>query len=296
MKESKIKENREYWKPEEEDIIKEWSDKALCYQWLHSKCREIYQIKNAWFTIPVIIISTLTGTANFAQDRIPEDYREYFVIGIGSLSLIAGIITTINQFLQISELNEGYRATAIAWNKLHNNLKTLIMRHPLDRIEPSQAIKLYKDEYDHLVEISPPIVKKVITQFNSKFKKTPDLSKPEICNKLVPTNVFKMSEVEREVMINKINNKKKNPKLMETFFNLNGVNASDEELDILQNSIDNNDINDFANDDGENNSINDNENNSINDDENGDGESNTQEDNTGGSYDSINITSNVTEI
>ena len=238
MKE-KVKENREYWKAEEESIIKEWSDKALCYQWLHARCREIYQVKNAWFTIPVIIISTLTGTANFAQDRIPEDSREYFVIGIGSLSLIAGIITTINQFLQISELNEAYRSTAIAWNKLHNNLKTLIMRHPLDRIEPTQALKLYKDEYDHLCEISPPIVKKVLKEFNVKFKKTDDLSKPEICSKLVPTSVFKMTDVEREVMINKINNKRKNPKLMETFFNLNGINASEEELDVLQDTMDN---------------------------------------------------------
>ena len=201
MKDQKVKENREYWKAEEESIIKEWSDKALCYQWLHARCREIYQVKNAWFTIPVIIISTLTGTANFAQDRIPEDSREYFVIGIGSLSLIAGIITTINQFLQISELNEAYRATAISWNKLHNNLKTLIMRHPLDRIEPTQALKLYKDEYDHLCEISPPIVKKVLKEFNTKFKKTEDLSKPEICSKLVPTSVFKMTDVEREVMM-----------------------------------------------------------------------------------------------
>ena len=239
MKDQKVKENREYWKAEEESIIKEWSDKSLCYQWLHARCREIYQVKNAWFTIPVIIISTLTGTANFAQDRIPEDSREYFVIGVGSLSLIAGIITTINQFLQVSELNEAYRATSIAWNKLHNNLKTLIMRHPLDRIEPTQALKLYKDEYDHLCEISPPIIKKVLKEFNAKFKKSDDLCKPEICSKLVPTNVYKMTDVERELMINKINNKKKNPKLMETFFNLNGVNASEEELDVLQDTMDN---------------------------------------------------------
>ena len=40
-------------------------------------------------------------------------------------------------------------------------------------------------------------------------------------------------------MINKFNNKKKNPKLMETFFNLNGINPSEEELDVLQNTIDN---------------------------------------------------------
>ena len=238
MKETKIKENREYWKPEEEKIIKEWSDKALCYQWLHSRCREIYQKKNAWYTIPVIIISTLTGTANFAQDRFPEDMKEYFVMGIGSLSIIAGIITTINQFLQISELNEGYRAAAISWNKLHNNLKTLITRHPLDRIDPSQALKLYKDDYDHLCEISPPITKKVLKEFNAKFKKTENLSKPEICSKLVPTSVYNMTDVERELMINKINNKKnKNPKLVETFFNLNGENATDEDLDILESNI-----------------------------------------------------------
>ena len=49
---------RNFWKPEEEHNIKQWADRAQCYQWMHSRCREIYQTKNAWFTIPVIIIST----------------------------------------------------------------------------------------------------------------------------------------------------------------------------------------------------------------------------------------------
>ena len=243
MKESKTKESREYWKTEEEEIIKQWCDKALCYQWMHSRCREIYQKKNAWYTIPVIIISTVTGTANFAQDRFSDDVKEYVVMSIGTLSIIAGIITTIYQFLQISELNEGYRAASISWNKYHNNLKTLITRHPLDRLEPTHAIKIYKDEYEHLCEVSPPIVKKVLKLFNSKFKKITDLSKPEICSKLVPTNIYQMADVDRENMINKINNKKKNnPKLMETFFNLNGRNACEDELNMLQSSMENNNI------------------------------------------------------
>ena len=57
---NKIK-KREYWKAEEEIIIQQWADKAQCYQWMHARCREIYQPKNAWYTIPVIIISTITG-------------------------------------------------------------------------------------------------------------------------------------------------------------------------------------------------------------------------------------------
>ena len=232
------KDNRDYWKEEEEEIIKQWADKALCYQWMHARSREIYQKKNAWYTIPVIIISTITGTANFAQDRFSDDIKQYVVMGIGTLSIIAGIITTIYQFLQISELNEGYRAASISWTKLHNNLKTLITRHPLDRIPPSHALKLYKDEYEYLTEISPPIVKTVLNQFNTKFKKSDNLTKPEICSKLEPTNIFKMSDHDRKLMINKINNVKKNPKLIDTFFNINGRDATEHEIETLQNNID----------------------------------------------------------
>ena len=238
MKEQHSKDNRDYWKGEEEQIIKQWADKALCYQWMHARCRQIYKKKNAWYTIPVIIISTITGTANFAQDRFSEDIKQYVVMGIGSMSIIAGIVTTIYQFLQIAELNEGHRAASISWTKLHNNLKTLITRHPLDRIPPSHALKLYKDEYEYLTEISPPIVKTVLNQFNTKFKKSANLTKPEICSKLEPTSIFKMNEQERNLMINKINNVKKNPKLIDTFFNINGRDATEDEIETLQNNID----------------------------------------------------------
>ena len=68
---------RNYWKAEEEELLKQWGDKAQCYQWMHARSRKIYQCKNAGFTIPVIIISTITGTANFAQDRFSEKYRTY---------------------------------------------------------------------------------------------------------------------------------------------------------------------------------------------------------------------------
>ena len=220
----KVKETRNYWKKEEETIIQHWSDKAQCYQWMHSRCREIYQSKNAWFTIPVIIISTVTGTANFAQDRFDDDTRQYVVMGIGSLSIIAGIITTIYQFLKISEINEGHRVAAISWMKFHNNLKTLILRHPLDRMAPSDAIKIYQEEYDRLIEVSPVIIKKVLARFNSEFRKNETLVKPEIGNTLDPTEIYDMSDHDRQKMIDRINNtnKNKNKKFIDTFFNING--------------------------------------------------------------------------
>ena len=34
--ENKLRKKME-WKQEEEKILKEWADKALCFRWLHSK-------------------------------------------------------------------------------------------------------------------------------------------------------------------------------------------------------------------------------------------------------------------
>ena len=224
---------RNYWKSEEENIIKQWSDKALCYQWMHSKCRQIFKTKNAWYTIPVIIISTFTGTANFAQERFSDDIKDYVVIGIGTLSIIAGIITTIYNFLQISELNEGHRVATLSWGKYHNNLKTELSRHPLDRIDSKLAIKLYGEEYDRLIEVSPEILEAILKIFNSKFKKNELLIKPDICNKLQTTNVYQMTKEERELMIKDINNDNRK----KTIFDLDEFNGNS---DIFINKEENN--------------------------------------------------------
>ena len=81
------------WTPEHEEILIEWADKAMCYRWLHSKSTSMYSSLNAWYTIPVIVISTLTGTANFAQQRVPVDYQNYFAMIVGGFNIMAGIIT-----------------------------------------------------------------------------------------------------------------------------------------------------------------------------------------------------------
>lgn len=235
---TKIRKN--YWKAEEEDLLKNWADKAQCYQWLHIRSRDVYQRKNALYTIPVIVISTIVGTANFAQDRFSEENRKYVSMGIGSLSIVAGIISTVSQFLKISELNEAHRIAALSWGKFFRTVKTEISRHPLDRHPPSQVINLNKEEFDRLVEISPPIPKKILVEFKNKFKNVNDLTKPEICDELTATMVYDITDEEREKIIDEmVNNNKEiikkqhdkkvqeknheiEEKYRETFFNLNG--------------------------------------------------------------------------
>ena len=182
------------WTPEHEKILIEWADKAMCYRWLHSKSNAMFSSLNAWYTIPVIIISTLTGTANFAQERVPLEYQSYFVMIVGAFNLTAGIITTIQQFLKITQLNEAHRVSSIAWDKFYRNIKIELAKHPIERIDVKQMIKMSKEEFDRLMETSPNIPEKILQQFKDNFKKEAifdQIVKPEICDILIPTNDYR---------------------------------------------------------------------------------------------------------
>ena len=182
------------WTPEHEKILIEWADKAMCYRWLHSKSNAMFSSLNAWYTIPVIIISTLTGTANFAQERVPLEYQSYFVMIVGAFNLTAGIITTIQQFLKITQLNEAHRVSSIAWDKFYRNIKIELAKHPIERIDVKQMIKMSKEEFDRLMETSPNIPEKILQQFKDNFKKETifdQIVKPEICDILIPTNDYR---------------------------------------------------------------------------------------------------------
>ena len=255
-----INKNDVEWTTEHEEILIEWADKAMCYRWLHSKSNSLYSSLNAWYTIPVIVISTLTGTANFAQTRVPIEYQNYFAMVVGGFNILGGIISTIQQFLKITQLNESHRVSGIAWDKFYRNVKIELAKHPSERMQPGQMLKMSKEEFDRLMETSPTIPDKIIKLFKSSFKNNKEFEKivkPEICDILISTDDYRnpwfndenKEKYEIETIRNKIA-KEKRQKLIndtnanlvkefkKTFFNLNNRVPMDSEIiDNLKDKI-----------------------------------------------------------
>lgn len=198
----------EEWTLEHEQILIEWADKAMCYRWLHARAHAMFSSLNAWYTIPVIVISTLTGTANFAQERVPLAFQNYFVMIVGGFNILAGIITTIQQFLKITQLNEAHRVSGIAWDKFYRNIKIELAKHPLERMKAAQMIKISKEEFDRLMETSPSIPDKIIATFKESFKNSDNFSKiikPEICDVMISTDMYRNPWSSKENMDKKAN-------------------------------------------------------------------------------------------
>lgn len=169
------------WHTQHEKILKSWGETSSCYRYLHFKSYLKYKASNMHFTMPIIVISTITGTANFAQETFPRAWSEYVPLGIGGLNLFAAILATISQFLKISELMEAHRVASISYGKLSRDIKLELSLPITDRRHSGDdMVSRCATEYDRLIEQSPPPPGEIIEKFEKTFRQTNDFEKPEI--------------------------------------------------------------------------------------------------------------------
>lgn len=191
------------WTEEQEDLMEKWADMAACYRWLHDRCEKLYSKSNMGITIPVIILSTLTGTASVGLNGLVGDNAEtqkYAQVGIGVVSLIAGILTTLGNFLRYAQLSESNRVAGISWGKFQRQIAVELSLHPNDRLDSMDFIKICRAELDRLIEQSPAIPDDVIRAFMIEFKDLPDLKRPDICKGIEHTEAFKDKKTRMKVL------------------------------------------------------------------------------------------------
>jgi len=182
------------WHPQQEKILKSWGEAAACYRYMHYQAYCSYKNQSMKFTIPLIIVSTITGTANFAQETFPPTVQPYVPSAIGGLNLITAIATTIMQFLKINELMEGHRVASVQYGKVSRTIR-LELTLPLSERTQSgtNMIENMRAEYDRLIEQSPNVPKYIIDAFEKEFPDDNAFFKPEIMH-IQPINPFKAIE------------------------------------------------------------------------------------------------------
>lgn len=181
------------WTREQEELIANWGDIASCYRLLHDKTEKRYYKFNLGMTIPVIMLSTMTGTANFGMGSLfgnDQASQRFANLTIGGVSLIAGLITTLGNFLRFAQNMESHRVASVAWGKFQRSIAVELALSPNERQDSLDFLKICRAELDRLIEQSPAIPEKTIKDFEGMFADTA-IKKPDICNHLERTHIYK---------------------------------------------------------------------------------------------------------
>ncbi len=191
--EEKKKRPNNGWTAEQEDLLANWADIASCYRLLHDKTEKRFYKFNLGMTIPVIMLSTMTGTANFGMGSLfgnDMGSQRFANLAIGGVSLVAGLLTTLGNFLRFAQNMEAHRVAAVSWGKFQRSIAVELALHPKERQDSIDFIKICRAELDRLIEQSPGIPDVIIKNFEGQFSDT-KVKKPDICNHLEKTYVYR---------------------------------------------------------------------------------------------------------
>lgn len=174
-----------------EQLIAAEGEKALALEWLHDQSEKRFTKFNTSIALPVIILSTLSGTASIGQAALFGPNNPAAPIVIGLVSILVGILNTISSFFSWAKRAEGHRIARITYSKLYRTIRIELSLPRPQRIDAGKFLKTLREQIDRLNETSPQLPEEALGQFAKRFAPLPsDITIPEVCNGLHKVDIY----------------------------------------------------------------------------------------------------------
>ena len=142
-----------------ERLMEKWSREALDRHARHTDTERRFRCLHYTFTIPIVLLSTLSGAANIGMNTIFPSYAVgYAQLALGGIGILVGTMGTLQNFFKYEKLCEAHRQAAAQWFRYHRNLKTVLALERSCRRNVSEFFRSAKSEMDRLLDSSPSLI------------------------------------------------------------------------------------------------------------------------------------------
>lgn len=169
------------WNDEMEEILKTICERAQIWRILHIECHNQFKRKYYYLTIPIIILSSLTGSANLALGSFSgEGDSKVTNLVIGVFGIMISIISTLNNLFNFQSRKIEHYNSSKDWFKLQRILEIELSLQKNKRNDANNFFCLILQELERIHNNQPNIRTDVINAFLKKYKKKHlDLDLPE---------------------------------------------------------------------------------------------------------------------
>jgi hypothetical protein len=183
------------WEDSIENILSEIGDESQINAYMHKKAQAYYTKQNIKYQLPIIVLSALSGTGNFISANFPT-YSSTIILAVGGVSIFTSILSSVAQFLKVSQLSESHRMSYLSWEKFHSTIKFQLNKRRSNRDDLKDFLSLIVPEYQRLKEISADIPKHIYEQVKKNKKNLNKMQIPYMLNGFHPVVPYREEEIE----------------------------------------------------------------------------------------------------
>ena len=192
------------WSDEVEEILRTLSEKAQIWRLLHIRNHDIFKRKYYCLIIPVIVLSSITGSANLALGSLATGNDTVVNLVIGALGIVISVISTLNNIFSFQKRKDEHYRSAKDWYRVQRMIDIELSLQKSKRNNVSIFFHLVLQEIERIHEFHPNIRDDVIKKFMKSYKnKKLSIDIPEILT-IRKTLIFKEDLSSSSQLDNKI--------------------------------------------------------------------------------------------
>lgn len=181
-----------HWTIPLEELVASEGEKCRGLAWINQKAEVYYAHRANAIAIPVIVLSTLAGTASVGSSSLFQGDTQISSVVIGLVSIGVGILNTISSYFSWARKAEAHRIAYLQYSKLFSIIRVEMSLPRAERQEAEQLLKQIRDGMERLAETTPSPPPSILDEFNIHFKdEDKTISRPVETNGLQKITVFR---------------------------------------------------------------------------------------------------------
>ena len=150
-------------------LLEDWDKRAAASSETHYALAGQLAGRNIQLGVPVVVLTTIVGTSVFAtlQEEVTTTWR----IAVGTISVIAAVLASVQTFLRFAERAEQHRAAAENWAAIRREIAQKRALHPeylAARGDPQKYLDELRKRIDQVSAQSPEMGEKAWSHYMKK--------------------------------------------------------------------------------------------------------------------------------
>jgi hypothetical protein len=165
------------WSNQLESILAQEGERCSGLAWLHRKAESLTSTYNTYVQVPVIVLSTLAGTASVGSETLFGSGNQAS-IAIGLVSIGIGILNTLGGFFAFAKRSEAHRIAHLNYSKLASKISIELSLPRQERMKAESILLHIRETIERMAETTPQLPNSIIDEFNKKYSKQNEISLP----------------------------------------------------------------------------------------------------------------------